>query len=86
MSIFAATLPNEHYYHPNRNSFVHKPSIYTIGIILLGIVVFVFLGLAGWVLKAFGWVFEFLEEGCSTSVGCIFWVIVVILLLIVLGS
>ena len=57
-----------------------------IGIILLGIVVFVFLGLAGWVLKAFGWVFEFLEEGCSTSVGCIFWVIVAILLLIVLGS
>lgn len=54
----------------------------TVGIILLVIFAFVFLGLSGWVLKAIGWVFEFLQEGCSTSFGCLFWVIVILVLLI----
>ena len=53
-----------------------------IGIILLLILAFVFLGLLGWGLKALGWVFEFLKEGCSTSFGCLFWVFVAILILI----
>jgi hypothetical protein len=53
-----------------------------IGIIFLLILAFVFFGLAGWVLKALGWVFEFLKEGCSTSFGCLFWVLVAILILI----
>jgi len=53
-----------------------------IGIILLLILAFVFFGLAGWVLKALGWVFDFLWEGCSTSIGCLFWVFVAILILI----
>ena len=53
-----------------------------IGIIFLLILAFVFFGLAGWVLKALGAVFDFLQEGCSTSFGCLFWVFVAILILI----
>ena len=53
-----------------------------IGIILLLILAFVFLGLLGWGLKALRWVFEFLQEGCSTSFGCLFWVFMAFLLLI----
>lgn len=43
-----------------------------IGLIVLIVVVFVVFGLLGWGLKALGWVFEFLQEGCSTSFGCLF--------------
>ena len=48
-----------------------------IGIIILLIVCFVAFGLLGWGLKALGWVFEFLQEGCSTSFGCLFWVFII---------
>ena len=53
-----------------------------VGIILLLIFAFVFLGLLGWGLKALGWVFEFLQECGSTSFGCLFWVLVAIVLLL----
>ena len=53
-----------------------------IGIIVLIILALVFFGLLGWVLKTFGWVFDFLMEGCSTSFGCLFWVLVAIVLLL----
>ena len=53
-----------------------------VGFILLIILAFVLLGLLGWVLKALGVVFDFLQEGCSTSFGCIFWVIAAIVLLL----
>lgn len=53
-----------------------------VGIIFLIILAFVLLGLLGWVLKALGVVFDFLQEGCSTSIGCIFWVIAAIVLLL----
>lgn len=53
-----------------------------VGIILLIILAFVLLGLLGWGLKALGVVFDFLQEGCSTSFGCIFWVIAAIVLLL----
>ena len=53
-----------------------------VGIIFLIILAFVLLGLLGWVLKALGVVFDFLQEGCSTSFGCIFWVIAAIVLLL----
>jgi len=53
-----------------------------IGIIVLIILAFVFFGLLGWVLEAFGWVFDFLQEGCSTSFGCLFWVFIILFLLI----
>ena len=53
-----------------------------VGIILLIILAFVFFGLAGWVLKALGVVFDFLQEGCSASFGCLFWVFMAIVLLL----
>ena len=53
-----------------------------IGIIVLIILAFVFFGLLGWVLKAFGWVFDFLMEGCSTSFGCLFWVFIIVLFIV----
>ena len=53
-----------------------------IGVIVLVILAFVFFGLLGWVLKVFGWVFDFLQEGCSTSFGCLFWVFIILFLLI----
>ena len=55
------------------------------GLFLLLIIFFVFMGLAGWVLKAFGWVFDFLSEGCSTSFGCLFWVVVAIFFLMAMA-
>ena len=53
-----------------------------IGIIVLLILAFVCFGLLGWVLKAFGWVFDFLQEGCSTSFGCLFWVFIIVLFIV----
>lgn len=57
-----------------------------IGIRILLIVCFVAFGLLGWVLKALGWVFEFLQEGCSTSFGCLFWVFIILFPLIGLAA
>ena len=52
---------------------------------ILGIgVLFVIFGLAGWVLKGLGVVFDFLWEGCTTSLGCIFWVVFAIFVLMAL--
>ena len=53
-----------------------------IGIIILLIVCSVAFGLLGWVLKALDVVFDFLQEGCSTSFDRLFWVFVAILILI----
>lgn len=52
------------------------------GIIVLIIVLFIFFGLAGWLLKGLGVVFDFLMEGCSTSFGCLFWVFIILVLLL----
>ena len=57
-----------------------------IGIIILLIVCFVAFGLLGWVLKALGVVFDFLQEGCSTSFGCLFWVFIILFPLIGLAA
>lgn len=57
-----------------------------IGIIILLIFCFVAFGLLGWVLKALGVVFDFLQEGCSTSFGCLFWVFIILFLLIGLAA
>lgn len=53
-----------------------------IGIIILLIVCFVAFGLLGWVLKILGWVADFLGEGCSTSWGCLIWVIAIVVCLV----
>lgn len=53
-----------------------------IGIIILLVIAFIVLGLMGWGLKVLGWVFDFLWEGCSTSIGCFFWVFIILFLII----
>ena len=50
--------------------------------LFIPVIAFVCFGLAGWVLKAFGWVFDFLQEGCSTSFGCLFWVFIIVLFIV----
>ena len=57
-----------------------------IGIILLLIVAFVVFGLLGWMLKLGDYVFEFLWSGCSSSLGCFVWIIIVIVLLLGLAA
>ena len=52
-----------------------------IGIIILCIILFVLFGLLGWGLKIFGWIIEFLGEGCSTSFGCLIWIMAIIIAL-----
>ena len=51
-----------------------------IGIIVLIVIGFVIFGLLGWGLKGIGVIFDFLWEGCTTSIGCLFWVVIVLLL------
>ena len=52
-----------------------------IAIIIIGLLAF---SLLGWGLKIVGWIFEFLGEGCSTSWGCLIWVIAIIIALAII--
>lgn len=49
-----------------------------IGLIILGIVLFVVLGLDGWLLELIGTIGSFLADGCSHGCGCVFSVIAAI--------
>lgn len=53
-------------------------------LILLGIIIFVVMGLAGWVLKLFDGIFSFLSTGFWRSCGCIVWIFLIFCLLVVL--
>ena len=53
-----------------------------IGIILLLIIAFIVFGLLGWGLKGIGVIFDFLWEGCTTSIGCLFWVVIILLFIV----
>lgn len=53
-----------------------------VGIFVLGIILFILLGIGGWLIKLFGYVFDFLLEGFFKSIGCLFWVIIIIVILI----
>ena len=57
-----------------------------IGIIVLVIIGFVVLGVGGWLLKLLGYVFDFLLEGFFKSIGCLFWVLIIVLILMSIGS
>ena len=57
-----------------------------IGIIVLVIIGFVVLGVGGWFLKLLGYVFNFLLEGFFKSLGCLFWVILILIILMSIGS
>jgi hypothetical protein len=50
-----------------------------IGIVIIAYIV---LGLLGWGLKGIGVIFDLLWEGCSTSIGCLFWAVIVLLLIV----
>lgn len=52
-----------------------------IGIFVLIVICFVFFGICGWLIKIFEYVFEFLWEGFTKSLGCLFWVIIIILII-----
>ena len=56
-----------------------------IGIILLLIIAFIVLGLLGWGLKGIGVIFDFLWEGCTTSFGCLFWVVIILLFIVAMA-
>ncbi len=53
-----------------------------VGIIALIILCLLAFSLFGWVLKILGWVLDFLGEGCSTSWGCLIWVIALVVCLV----
>jgi hypothetical protein len=55
-----------------------------IGIIVFGIFGFIFLGVLGWIIKIFGYVFDFLLDGCFQSLGCLIWIVIIFLVLICL--
>jgi hypothetical protein len=57
-----------------------------IGIIVLVIIGFVVLGVGGWLLKLLGYVFDFPLEGFFKSIGCLFWVLIILLILFSIGS
>ena len=50
-----------------------------IGLIALVILALLAFSLLGWGLKIVGWIFDFLGEGCSTSWGCLIWIIAIII-------
>ena len=56
-----------------------------VGIILLLIFAFIVLGLLGWGLKGIGVIFDFLWEGCTTSFGCLFWVVIILLFIVAMA-
>ena len=53
-----------------------------IGIIALIALIFFGGGILGWILQVVGFIFEKLFEGCQTSFGCLFVVVVIGLLLL----
>ena len=57
-----------------------------IGIIVLIIIGFLLLSAIGWVLKILGYIFEFLLKGFFKSIGCLFWIIIIIIILISIGA
>jgi len=56
-----------------------------IGLIVLIVVAFVVFGLLGWGLKGIGVIFDFLWEGCTTSFGCLFWVVIILLFIVAMA-
>jgi hypothetical protein len=55
-----------------------------IGVVVLIVLLFVGGGLLGWLIKGLEVVFTFLSEGCSHTLGCLFWIFIVFCALIAL--
>ena len=50
-----------------------------VGIIALIIIGLLAFSILGWGLNILGWIFDFLGEGCSTSWGCLMWIIAIVI-------
>lgn len=55
-----------------------------IGLIALIVLIFVGGSLLGWLIKGLEVVFSFLWDGCSSTLGCFFWVIAGIIIVLAL--
>ncbi len=55
-----------------------------IGVVVLIVLLFVGGGLLGWLIKGLEAVFTFLSEGCSHTLGCLFWIFIGFSVLVVL--
>ena len=52
-----------------------------LGIVVLIIFLFIFGGLLGWVLKLLSYVIKFLWEGLTNIFSCLFWCVVIIIII-----
>ena len=50
-----------------------------VGVILVIVLIVLAFSALGWVMKVFGWIFDFIGEGCSTSWGCLIWIFAIII-------
>ena len=55
-----------------------------IGIILVLFIIYVICSLLGWGAKLLDVIFDFLADGCSSSIGCLFWFFIIIVFLMAL--
>lgn len=55
-----------------------------IGLILVLFIIYVVCSLLGWGAKLLDVIFDFLAEGCSSSIGCFFWIFIIIVFLMAL--
>ena len=55
-----------------------------IGILVIGLIVFVVGGLLGWGIKGISEVVQFLFQGCGSAMGCLVFIIIVIFCLLAL--
>ena len=55
--------------------------ISVIVLVVLGVIV---LGILGWIMKLFGFIFELLLDGIGHGLGCLCWIIALIILFAVL--
>ena len=53
-------------------------------IIVIGCLLFFGGGIIGWIFNIIGYILSFFFDGCMHIVGCLFWVIVVFIALVVL--
>lgn len=55
-----------------------------IGLILVLFIIYVVCSLLGWGAKLLDVIFDFLADGCSSSIGCFFWIFIIIVFLMAL--
>lgn len=50
-----------------------------VGVIFVIVLIVLAFSALGWVMKVFGWIFDFIGEGCSTLLGCLIWIFAIII-------